>query len=148
MFVILLPLDMSILPSFCSLTSKSNNCTPAVACYTNKASTLPDLMVFNFETSPINISCCCLAFKNIRNTLRFALSRLNTSGALYLTGFNIKIHHAYILCCILTLKYFTGTFLFTFYFISAFFLSYLLFLTVKCNQRRIFVGLRPRKHKL
>ena len=105
-------------------------------------------MVFNFETSPINISCCCLAFKNIRNTLRFALSRLNTSGALYLTGFNIKIHHAYILCCILTLKYFSGTFLFTFYFVSTFFVSYLLFLTLKRNQRRVFVGLKPLKHKL
>ena len=133
---------MSIVPKFCSLTPKSNNCTLVAAYYTNKTSTLPDLMILNFETSAVNISSCCLAFENIRNTLRFSLNSVNTSGPLYLTGFNVWIHYTYILCC----NYFTGTFLLTFYFLSTFFVSYLLFNTLKYNQRRVFVGLKPLKH--
>ena len=91
--------------SFCSLACKCNTRTFLHSC---------QLMVFKLKRSRINISCCRLARKNISYTLRFALRSLTTSVAPYLTGFNIKIDCTYILCCILSWKYFTGTFLLTF----------------------------------
>ena len=78
----------------------------------------------------------------------FALGSLITSTALYLTRFNIKIHHACLLCCILTSKFFTGSLLLTFYFLTSFFVAYLLSLTFKCIQPRVFVGLKPVNRQL
>ena len=46
-------------------------------------------MVFNLKKSLINISSCRLAYKNINNNLRFALSSLYILAALYLARFKI-----------------------------------------------------------
>ena len=113
--------------SCCSLASRSNTCTYLVSCYLKKTSILGYLMAFKLKRRPINISCCRLACKNMSHILRFALRRLTTSATPYLNGFNIKIDHTYNLCCILCSKYFTGTFLLTFYSLSTFFI-YLLVL--------------------
>ena len=102
-------------------------------------------MVFNLARRLINISYCQLACKNISHILRFALISLNTPAALYLISFNIYIHHAYILCSILSSEYCTGTFFLTLYSPSTFFIAYLLFLTLKFIQRREFFGLKPLK---
>ena len=104
-------------------------------------------MVFNLKRSLINIFSCRLVCKNIRKSLLFALGSLITSTALYLTRFNTKIHHACLLCCILTSKLFTGSLLLTFYFLTSFFVAYLMSLTFKCIQPRVFVGLKPLNHQ-
>ena len=104
-------------------------------------------MVFNLKRSLINIFSCRLVCKNIRKSLLFALGSLITSTALYFTRFNTKIHHACLLCCILTSKLFTGSLLLTFYFLTSFFVAYLMSLTFKCIQPRVFVGLKPLNHQ-
>ena len=134
--------------SFRSLTSKTNISIFLVACYPKKIPILVYLMAFKLKRRLINISCCRFACKNISYTLRFALRSLNTSAALYLASFNVEVHHTYIVCCILSLKQFTGTFVLTFYFLSTFFVAYLYFLTFNCIQRKVFFGLKPLKRKV
>ena len=111
--------------SFCSLACKRKIHTFVASYYLKKTSILGYLMAFKLKRRPINISCCRLACKNMSHILRFPLRRLTTSAAPYLNGFNIKIDHTYNLCCILCSKYFTGTFLLTFYPLSTFFIDLL-----------------------
>ena len=99
--------------TFCSLVSKSNTHTFRVSCYSKKTRILASLMVFKQIGCPINNYFCCLACKKLKHTMHFALISLTTSAA-YMTSFNNIIYQTFILCCILSAKYFTGTFLLTF----------------------------------
>ena len=64
---------------FCGLASESNTRTFLVLCYPKETSTLGYLMVFKLKRRPINISCFCLASKNMSQPLRFALGRLTVA---------------------------------------------------------------------
>ena len=119
--------------SFCSLAAKRKIHTFVTSYYPKKTLILGYLMGYKLKIRPINIFCCRLACKNMSHNLRFALRSRTTSAAPYLNGFNIKIDHTYNLSCILRSKYFTGTFLLTFYPLITFFiiLLVLFFLILK-----------------
>ena len=96
----------------------------------------------------VNLTFFWLAYRNINHTFLHALKPLNKLVTLSLTHFSLWRHHWYLVCCILSRKIVTCTWLVAFQPLSIFFVTYFVFSSFKYIRRGVFLSLNPLNRKL